>query len=78
MHHLLRRKHKMENVGKSKFHGKVQLLRCLRSAYDGLVFTTENYIKEKDFIVEFVQIVFKKKASQKRVPILIFGILRMI
>lgn len=54
---------KWENVGKSSFLGKDELLRYIRSAYDGLGFTTENYIKEKDFVVEFGQIVFEKNGE---------------
>nr|WP_315224672.1 nuclear transport factor 2 family protein [uncultured Flavobacterium sp.] len=56
---------KWENVGKSKFHGKAELLAYIRSAYDGVEFTTENYIKEKDFVVEFGQIVFGKNGESK-------------
>lgn len=56
---------KWEKVGESNFHGKVELLRYISSAYDGLVFTTENYIKEKDFVVELGQIVFEKNGESK-------------
>ncbi len=57
---------KWENVDKSKFHGKDELLMYISSAYDGLVFTTENFIKEKDFVVEFGQIVFEKNGESKK------------
>lgn len=57
---------KWENVGESTFHGKAELLRYISSAYDGLVFTTENHIKEKDFVVELGQIVFEKNGESKK------------
>ena len=56
---------KWQNVGKSTFHGKVELLRYISSTYNGLVFTTENHIKEKDFVVELGQIVFEKRRVKK-------------
>ena len=41
-----------ENVGKSTFNGKAELLNYICSAYDGISFTTENFIKENELIVE--------------------------
>jgi ketosteroid isomerase-like protein len=57
---------KWKKVGKSTFKGKGELLGYISSAYDGLTFTTENYIKENDFIVEFGQIVFEKNGESKK------------
>jgi ketosteroid isomerase-like protein len=57
---------KWENVGKSTFNGKVELLRCIRSAYDGITFTTENSIKENDLIVELGQLVIDKNGESKK------------
>lgn len=56
---------KWQNVGGSTFHGKVELLKYISSNYNGLVFTTENYIKEKDFVVELGQILFEKNGESK-------------
>lgn len=57
---------KWENVGDITFHGKVEILKYISSTYDGLVFTTKNYIKEKDFIVELGHIVFEKNGESKK------------
>ncbi|MFD2289165.1 hypothetical protein GJU39_22435 [Pedobacter petrophilus] len=57
---------KWENVGKSTLEGKVELYNYISSAYGGLEFTTENYIKENDFIVEFGAIVFEKYGESKK------------
>lgn len=55
-----------ENVGENTFQGKVDLLEYIKSAYEGVVFTTDNYITEKDFVVELGQIVFKKDGTPKK------------
>jgi uncharacterized protein len=55
-----------ECVGEKTFLGKAELLRYIRSTYGGLLFTTENYIKEKDFVVELGHIVFEKNGESKR------------
>jgi len=57
---------KWENVGESTIQGKVELLGYISSTYDGLVFTTENYITEKDFVVELGQIVYEKDVATKK------------
>lgn len=55
-----------ENVGESTFQGKVELYEYIKSTYDGVVFTTENYITEKDFVVELGQIVYEKDGAPKK------------
>jgi len=55
-----------ENVGERSFHGKVKLLEYVKSTYDGVVFTTDNYITEKDFVVELGQIVHEKDGAPKK------------
>ncbi|RDC56442.1 nuclear transport factor 2 family protein [Pedobacter chinensis] len=57
---------KWENVGGSTFNGKSELLSYISSAYDGITFTTENNIQEKDFVVELGQIVFEKNGESKK------------
>ncbi|GAA4312798.1 hypothetical protein GCM10023149_08300 [Mucilaginibacter gynuensis] len=57
---------KWENVGKSTFNGKAQLLRYISSAYDGITFTTENSIKEDDMVVELGQLVIEKNGESKK------------
>jgi ketosteroid isomerase-like protein len=57
---------KWENVGKSTFIGKAKLLSYISSAYNGLTFTTERSINEKDFVVELGQIIFKKNGQSKK------------
>lgn len=57
---------KWVNVGRRTFNGKDELLRYISSAYEGLVFTTENYIKENDFVVEFGQIVFEHSGHPQK------------
>lgn len=57
---------KWENVGNSIIHGKIELLKYIGSTYDGLVFTTEKYIKDKDVVVELGQIVFEKNGESKK------------
>jgi|SRR5690606_17224595 len=57
---------KWENIGNSTIHGKIELLKYISSAYDGVVFTTEKYIKEKDVVVELGQIVFEKNGESKK------------
>lgn len=57
---------KWECVGERTFNGKAELLSYISSTYGGLVFTTENYIKEKDFVVELGQIVFQKNGESKK------------
>ena len=54
---------KWENVGESTFNGKEEILGYISSAYDGLTFTTENYIEDKDFVVETGQIIFEKNGE---------------
>ncbi|SFM63564.1 Ketosteroid isomerase-related protein [Chitinophaga sp. YR627] len=56
---------KWECVGERTFNGKAELLAYISSTYDGLAFTTENYIREKDFVVELGQIVFEKNGESK-------------
>ena len=56
---------KWQNVGENTFHGKVELLRYISSTYNGLAFTTENHIKEKDFVVQLGQIDLKKRRVKK-------------
>ncbi|TCD28678.1 nuclear transport factor 2 family protein [Pedobacter psychrodurus] len=54
-----------ENVGQRTFNGKAELLGYISSAYDGVTFITENYIQEKDFVVEMGQIVFRKNGGSE-------------
>lgn len=54
------------NVGESTFNGKAEILKYISSAYDGITFTTEDHIKENDFIVELGQIVFEKNTETKK------------
>ena|SRR5690606_2773591 len=54
---------KWKNVGESTFNGKEEILGYISSAYDGLTFKTENYIEDKDFVVETGQIVFEKNGG---------------
>lgn len=57
---------KWERVGEGIFHGKAEVLGFISTAYEGFEFITENYIKEKDFIVEFGEIVFEKSGESKK------------
>lgn len=57
---------KWVNVGRETFQGKDELYKYISSAYEGVVFTTENYIKEKDFVVEFGQIVFQNNGESQK------------
>jgi uncharacterized protein len=57
---------KWERVGEKTSRGKIELLEYISSAYDGLIFTTDNYIQEKDFIVELGQIIFQRMGESKR------------
>jgi ketosteroid isomerase-like protein len=57
---------KWENIGKGTFNGKAELLGYISSAYDGLTFITENYIREKDIVVEIGQIIFGKNRGSKK------------
>lgn len=66
-----------ECVGERTFNGKAELLNYLSSAYKGIIFTAENYIKQKDFVVELGQIVLEKTVNQRRVLTAMSGILRM-
>ncbi|MFD0764463.1 nuclear transport factor 2 family protein [Mucilaginibacter lutimaris] len=54
---------KWENVGKSTFNGKVELLRYISSAYEGITFTTENSVKENDIIIELGQLVIENNGK---------------
>lgn len=54
-----------ENVGEHTFHGKAELIEYVKSTYDGVVFTTDKYITEKDVVVELGQIVFEKNGVPK-------------
>jgi hypothetical protein len=42
-----------------------------------LTFTTKNYIKERDFLVELDKILFEKDGKSKRVLIAMSGALKM-
>lgn len=55
-----------ENVGEKTFSGKVELLGYINSAYNGLTFITENYIQDKDFVVELGQIKFENNGESKK------------
>lgn len=57
---------KWERVGERTITGKADLAGYLKSAYDGLVFTTESYIKEHDVIVELGPIMLEKAGTVKR------------
>ncbi|MBW8244773.1 nuclear transport factor 2 family protein [Muricauda oceani] len=57
---------KWENVGERTFQGKIEVLEYIGSTYDGVVFTTENYITEKEFVVELGQIVFEQDGAPKK------------
>ncbi|MCF0074878.1 nuclear transport factor 2 family protein [Dyadobacter sp. CY261] len=57
---------KWENVGEKTFNGKAELYKYISSAYEGITFTTENHIKEDDFVVELGQIVVEKNGESKR------------
>ena len=57
---------KWERVGDRTFDGKAALINYLSTAYDGLIFTTENYIKAEDFLVELGQIVNEKDGVTKK------------
>lgn len=57
---------KWENVGKSTFNGKAELLRYISSAYVGITFTTENSIKENDTVVELGQLLIEKSGESKK------------
>ncbi|TCD28726.1 nuclear transport factor 2 family protein [Pedobacter psychrodurus] len=55
-----------ENVGENIFNGKAELLGYVSSAYDGVTFTTENYIQNNDTVVELGQIEFKKDSGSEK------------
>lgn len=52
-------------IGEKSYFGKDELLKYISSAYDGVMFTTQNYIKENEFVVEFGQITFKVNEIHK-------------
>jgi ketosteroid isomerase-like protein len=56
---------KWDNVGGLTFKGKDELFGYIQSAYNGISFTTEDHIKENDYVVEFGQIVFEKNGESK-------------
>lgn len=56
---------KWQNVGKKTFNGKAELLVYISSAYNGLTFTTENFIEKKDFVVELGHIKFENNGESK-------------
>ena len=53
------------NVGGSTFNGKTEILTYISASYDGISFTTEDHITEKDIVIEFGQIVFDNNDSEK-------------
>lgn len=55
-----------ERVGEQTLSGKAELLEYISSAYDGLTFTTEKYIREANFLVELGSIVFEKNGESKK------------
>ena len=55
-----------ENIGGRVFQGKVEVLEYIGSTYDGVVFTTDKYITEKDIVVELGQIVYEKDGVPKK------------
>ncbi len=56
---------KWENVGKSTFNGKAELLGYISSAYDGITFITEGSIEENDTIVELGQLVIAQDGQSR-------------
>ena len=53
------------NVGGSTFNGKTEILKYISTFYDGITFTTEDHISEKDTVIEFGQIVFENIDNKK-------------
>lgn len=53
------------NVGGSIFNRKTAILTYISSSYDGITFTTEDHIAEKDIVIEFGQIVFENIDNEK-------------
>jgi len=56
---------KWVNVGGTTFNGKTEILEYISSSYNGISFTTEDHITEKDTVIEFGQIVFENIDNEK-------------
>lgn len=54
------------NVGGSIFNGKTEILQYISSSYDGISFTTEDHIKERDTVIEFGKITFENIENRKQ------------